>query len=67
MSSVTIKDLISRSSLANLIAGVIILVGAVYFVYTKDGDSLKWMVGLGLGWLLKEIPGQILEPVPSPT
>lgn len=50
-----IKVTISRSSLANGVAAFVVIGGAIYFMITKDTESLKWIVAGSLGWLFKEI------------
>jgi len=49
------EKLLKRATLANLTATAIVLAGLGYFIATHDADSLKWLVGFGIGWLFKEI------------
>jgi len=49
------EKLIKRATLANLTATAIVLAGLGYFIATRDSESLKWLVGFGIGWLFKEI------------
>lgn len=50
-----VKFSISRSSLANTVAAFVVVGGSIYFMITKDTESLKWLVAGSLGWLFKEI------------
>ena len=51
---VSIKEIFSRSTLANVVAGIVVIAGTAYFIYSGDVDSLKWVAAIGLGWLFKE-------------
>jgi len=51
----SIKNWLSKGTLANLVAVVIVLSGSAYFIYVGDIDSIKWTAGFGLGWLFKEL------------
>jgi len=50
-----LAEKIDKSTLANIVAviGVIMCLG--YFIETKDTESLKWIAGISVGWLFKEI------------
>ena len=51
----SVKELIERTSLANIVAGTCILVGLAYFFVTKNTDGMLFLTGCGTGWLFKEI------------
>jgi hypothetical protein len=50
----SLRMMFKRSTVANAIAGFAVAAGVVYFIISKDTDSLKWVVGLSIGWLFKE-------------
>lgn len=45
------KWLLRRANIATLTSAALVIGGAVYFFVTGDGDSAKWLVGIGAGWL----------------
>lgn len=51
----TLRMMFKRSTIANAIAGFSVAAGVAYFIISKDTESLKWVVGLSIGWLFKEV------------
>jgi len=51
----SLKEWLSKGTLANLVAVIVVLSGTAYFIYVGDIDSIKWTAGFGLGWLFKEL------------
>jgi len=50
-----VAEKIDRSTMANIVAVIGVVISLCYFVETKDTDSLKWVAGISVGWLFKEI------------
>lgn len=50
-----LKEVVKRSTLANLVAGIAILTGLAYFIWTKNTNGVMYITSTALGWLLKEI------------
>lgn len=46
-----LRFLIRKSNIATFVAAFVVAGGAVYFFLTGDGESAKWLVGLGAGFL----------------
>ena len=53
--SMTLKEAISRSNLANIMAATLVAVGISYFVYKGDTENVKTLVLIGAGVLFKTI------------
>ena len=43
--------MVSRTSIANVVSGIAIVVGVGYFCWTRDTESLKWVLAFALGYL----------------
>lgn len=53
-----LKVLIRRSTLANFIACILVIVGVFYFVAVGDGETIKTLTLLGAGALFKTVVDQ---------
>ena len=53
----SIKDAISKATVATVVAGFLAISGMVYFMLTKNTDSVLFAAGAAIGWLFKEIKG----------
>ena len=51
----TVKEFLNRTTVANVIAGVLAIIGMAYFVWTKNTDGVMFATGTALGWLYKEV------------
>jgi hypothetical protein len=51
----SLKELINRTSLANLVAAFLVIAGMLYAVYYQNTDFVVYLAGAGCGWLLKEL------------
>jgi len=49
------KNVINRTSLANIVAAFCVVAGLLYFAYTSNTDGMLFLTGCGTGWLFKEI------------
>jgi len=49
----SVKDIISRASVANVVAGVILIGTVVYCVFSGDVEVLKYLSAFAAGYLFK--------------
>jgi len=46
-----LKETVSKTTIANVISALVIIIGTVYFAYKGDIESLKWVLAFALGYL----------------
>lgn len=51
----SLKEMISKTSMANIVAGVIAIVAAVYAFYNKDTKLMTFLAGVAVGYLFKRV------------
>ena len=49
----SLKEIISRTSMANIVAGILIIVAGAYAFYTKDTKLMTFLAGVSVGYLFK--------------
>jgi hypothetical protein len=55
MRKMSLKDLIPKTTVANLVAAFCVVSAMTYFIYTKDTNGVMFLAGAGVGYLLKEV------------
>lgn len=51
----SISELVSRATLANIVAAILVLIGITYCWQTSNTDGVLLLTGAGIGWLFKEV------------
>jgi len=49
------KELIERTTLANIVAAFLVVTGMLFFMDIVNEDAVLFLAGAGVGWLLKEV------------
>jgi len=47
----SLKELISKTSIANVVAGAVIILGGIYAYVTKNTNLMTFLVGAAVGYL----------------
>lgn len=53
------REIVTRTTVANLVAAFLIIAGMLYSIATNDAKGVSFMAGAGIGWLFKEIKDRI--------
>jgi len=53
--SKSFSDIISKTTVANVVAAFIVCAGIIYAVYTQNTDLVNFLTGAGIGYLFKEV------------
>lgn len=53
MIKTSLKEVISKTSMANIVAGVLIILAGAYAFYTKDTKLMTFLSGVAVGYLFK--------------
>lgn len=51
----SLKELISKTTVANVVSAVCVVGALAFFMYTKNTDGVTFLAGAGVGYLFKEI------------
>jgi len=51
----SLKEYLNRTTVANVVAGFLAVMGMLYFVATQNTDGVMFVTGTALGWLYKEV------------
>ena len=55
MSKMSLKERISKTTVANVVAGLCVIGALAFFMYTGNTDGVTFLAGAGVGYLFKEI------------
>jgi len=47
----SLKEIISKASIANVVAGIVVVAGLIYAFYTSNQELMKTITLVGLGYL----------------
>jgi len=53
--SKSFSDIISKTTVANVVAAFVVCAGIIYAVYTQNTDLVNFLTGAGIGYLFKEV------------
>lgn len=48
-------DILSKTTVANVVAAFVVCTGIIYAVYTKNTELVGILTGAGIGYLFKEV------------
>ncbi len=51
----SIREFIKKSTVANVVAGFLVIAGMMYAIWTKNTQLVSYLCGAGTGFLLKEL------------
>jgi hypothetical protein len=47
----SLKETITRTTVANITSAILVIAGIAYFIYTKNTDGVMFLAGSGVGYL----------------
>lgn len=53
--TVSLKGILSKTTVANVVAAFVVCTGIIYAVYTKNTELVGILTGAGIGYLFKEV------------
>lgn len=53
--SVSLKETISKTTMATIVSAIIVLAGIAYFIWIRNTDGVMFVTGAGIGYLFKEL------------
>ena len=55
----SLRERIGRSTVANAVAGFLVVAGMAYFIAINDAKGVMFLTGTGVGWLFKEVKDRL--------
>ena len=53
----SVREFLSKTSIANVVAGASIVIGLIYAFYTGNSDLMNFLVGSAVGYLFSSKKG----------